>query len=66
VVKTLWLEAPTDVLRARVAARRGDASDAGVDVLEKQLLEDEPQGWTRVDVSGSRDEAVTALRGALA
>ncbi|VXC39981.1 conserved hypothetical protein [Oceanicaulis sp. 350] len=64
-VKTLWLEAPTDVLRARVAARRGDASDAGVDVLEKQLLEDEPQGWTRVDVSGSRDEAVTALKHAL-
>ncbi|WP_430430159.1 AAA family ATPase [Oceanicaulis sp.] len=65
-VKTLWLEAPMDVLRARVAARRGDASDAGVDVLEKQLLEAEPKGWTRIDVSGSREEAITALRQALA
>ncbi len=30
----LWLSAPLEVLRARVAARRGDASDAGVEVLE--------------------------------
>jgi len=65
VVKTLWLEAPTDVLRARVAVRRGDASDAGVDVLDMQLKEAEPEGWPRVDVSGSRDEAVAALRQAL-
>lgn len=64
-VKTLWLEAPVEVLRARVAARRGDASDAGVDVLEKQFKESEPQGWTRVDVSGSRDETLAALRQAL-
>lgn len=65
VVKTLWLDAPIDVLRTRVAARRGDASDAGVDVLEKQLLEAEPKGWTRIDVSGSREEALAALRQAL-
>ena len=32
-----WLHLPADVLRARVAARTGDASDAGVDVLERQL-----------------------------
>lgn len=30
----LWLSAPLPVLRARVAARRGDASDADVAVLE--------------------------------
>ncbi|WP_439635030.1 AAA family ATPase [Oceanicaulis sp.] len=65
VVKTLWLEAPTDVLRARVAARRGDASDASVDVLDMQLKEAEPEDWTRVDVSGSREDAVKALRQAL-
>lgn len=32
----LWLEAPLDLLRARVAARRGDASDATVAVVERQ------------------------------
>lgn len=65
-VKTLWLEAPPDVLRARVDARHGDASDAGVDVLDMQLKEAEPDGWTRVDVSGPREEALAALRQALA
>ena len=29
----IWLEAPLDVLRARIAARRGDASDATEAVL---------------------------------
>ncbi len=33
----LWLEAPPEVLRARLAARRGDASDADLAVLERQL-----------------------------
>lgn len=65
-VKTLWLEAPAEELRARVAGRRGDASDAGVEVLEKQFKESEPQGWPRVDVSGSREEALAALRKVLA
>ncbi|OYX04352.1 MAG: gluconate kinase [Caulobacter vibrioides] len=36
----LWLEAAPDVLRARVAARTGDASDADVAVLERQLAYD--------------------------
>ncbi|MGE0735600.1 MAG: AAA family ATPase [Alphaproteobacteria bacterium] len=34
----LWLEAPTDVLRARVSARRGDASDATPEVVDRQVL----------------------------
>ena len=34
--------APADELRRRVAARRGDPSEATVAVLEKQLLWDEP------------------------
>ena len=33
----VWMEAAPDVLRARVAARRNDASDAGIEVLEAQL-----------------------------
>jgi aminoglycoside phosphotransferase family enzyme/predicted kinase len=36
----LWLEAPPAVLRARVAARIGDASDADVAVLDRQLAID--------------------------
>ncbi len=35
-----WLSAPPATLRARVAARRGDASDADVAVLERQLALD--------------------------
>ena len=48
----LWLEAPPDVLSARVAARRGDASDAGVEVLRAQMAQDEgPMDWTRLDAT---------------
>ena len=35
-----WLEAPLDILRQRIAARVGDASDADLDVLETQLQRD--------------------------
>nr|WP_302474298.1 bifunctional aminoglycoside phosphotransferase/ATP-binding protein [Roseococcus sp. MDT2-1-1] len=42
-----WLDAPLDVLRARVAARRGDASDATVAVLEDAAKRDPgPMRWT--------------------
>jgi uncharacterized protein len=33
----LWLEAPRDVMQARVAKRRGDVSDATPSVIEEQL-----------------------------
>jgi uncharacterized protein len=36
----VWLEAPPEVLRARVAARTADASDADLAVLERQLGQD--------------------------
>jgi len=36
----LWLDAPVEVLTARVAARRGDASDADVAVVAKQFERD--------------------------
>jgi aminoglycoside phosphotransferase family enzyme/predicted kinase len=50
-----WLEciAPVPTLRARVAQRRGDASEATVAVLERQLATSEPLG---------PDEAVAAVR----
>ncbi len=56
----LWLEAPAEVLRARVAARADDASDADVAVLEKQLAYDPGAiTWRRVKAEGS-PEAVLA------
>ena len=33
----VWLEEEAEILRVRVAARTGDASDAGLEVLERQL-----------------------------
>jgi predicted kinase len=46
----LWLDAPAEVLSARVAGRRGDASDAGLAVLQAQLASDEgPMRWARLD-----------------
>lgn len=53
----LWLEAPREVLEARIQARRGDASDATVAVLHQQLAYDlGPIGWHRVDAAGELDE----------
>ncbi|MEO1038580.1 MAG: AAA family ATPase [Pseudomonadota bacterium] len=51
----LWLEAPADHLRGRVAARTGDASDATVEVLERQFRYDVGplDGWSRIDASGA-------------
>lgn len=51
----LWLTAPLDVLRARVAARRGDASDATVAVLDKAAAAQgdapPPGDWVVLDAS---------------
>jgi len=46
----LWLDAPADVLRARVGARTNDASDADLAVLERQLVSgvSAPE-WRRMD-----------------
>jgi uncharacterized protein len=61
----IWLTAPAEVLRARVAGRRADASDADLAVLEAALAKDPgpPPGWIVLDAS--RDpvqEARDALR----
>lgn len=54
----VWLEAPLELLRQRVAARRGDASDAGVAVLESMAAaEAGPIEWRRLDVTGTMPEA---------
>jgi aminoglycoside phosphotransferase family enzyme/predicted kinase len=61
----LWLEAPAKVLEQRIAARRGDASDATVAVLRRQLAYDlGPMTWHRVDAAGEPEDV--AARGAAA
>jgi aminoglycoside phosphotransferase family enzyme/predicted kinase len=61
----LWLEASADVLRGRVAARRGDPSDADVRVLERQMQADLGSiDWIRLDTSGGdlAERAAAVLR----
>jgi predicted kinase len=57
----IWLEAPPEILRQRVGARKNDASDADLAVLEKQLgyglgaLD-----WHRIDASSTSDAVAEA------
>src|SRR5690606_13924094 len=61
--QALWLSAPEDVLVRRVAARRGDASDATVDVLRQQLAADPGRlTWPALDVSGPPREVAAQAR----
>ncbi len=58
----LWLEGPLADLRARVAARCGDASDATVEVLDAAAARDPgPVDWTRLDARGPEPAARAAL-----
>ncbi|MEQ8379421.1 bifunctional aminoglycoside phosphotransferase/ATP-binding protein [Parvibaculum sp.] len=65
----LWLDAPASVLEARVAERekRGDdPSDAGVEVLRKQLSYDLGEmTWRSVDASGTPEQALERAMAAL-
>ncbi len=48
----VWLDVPAEVMRLRIAGRTGDASDADVEVLERQLKRDPGEiGWTRVQTA---------------
>ena len=59
----LWLEAPREVLAARIGARRRDASDADLLVLEQQLKIDiGPMDWHRIDSALDIATNVAALR----
>jgi uncharacterized protein len=52
----LWLEAPRDVLEARVVRRRGDASDATAEVVASQVAAVVGAiDWRRLDASGDLD-----------
>jgi aminoglycoside phosphotransferase family enzyme/predicted kinase len=58
----IWLDASPDILRARVAGRRDDASDADLKVLEGQLARDPGHiAWTRRDARNLN----AAIRGTL-
>ncbi len=62
----LWLEAPPEVLRARVGNRRGDASDADKRVVDMQLSYDTGEiAWPRLDAVGTPQTVTAAARKAL-
>ena len=53
----LWLEAPERVLMSRVEGRGPDVSDAGVEVVRRQLLYRlDSLRWHRLDASGTRQQ----------
>ncbi len=59
----LWLDAPLEIMEKRVAARKGDVSDATVDVLRQQYGYDLGEiDWLRIDSSSPRDATVAAGR----
>lgn len=65
----LWLTAPPERLIERVAARRGDASDATSEVVRHQLclhLGNFAETWKQIDASGSAEETLHNARDALA
>jgi hypothetical protein len=58
----IWLQAPLDVLRGRVASRSADASDATVEVLERTARVDPGTlDWHRVDAAYDSRPVVRAL-----
>jgi predicted kinase len=63
----LWLYANADKLAERVAARRHDASDATVQVVQTQLGWDIgafSPAWTTIDAGASPEETLTRACGA--
>jgi hypothetical protein len=57
----LWLEAPPETMRGRVARRSGDVSDATPEVIEAQLGYDiGRQGFEVIDASLPLDQVVAS------
>lgn len=60
----IWLEAPIDVLRARIAGRSGDASDATEAVLLRAAAADAgPIAWHRLAADDGAAAAACATLG---
>lgn len=58
-----WLDAPLEVLQARVTARTGDASDATADVVRDQRARiAAPAEWNRIDASRPVTEVAGDIR----
>jgi len=58
----VWLSAPPETLLSRVAARRGDASDADAEIVRAQLARDPgPMDWTVTDAGGEAGDAARAI-----
>ena len=58
----VWLDAPPEVLRARIGGRTGDASDADLAVLQTQLSRDPGRiVWQAVDAQADFADAAQAL-----
>ncbi|MFN4164880.1 MAG: AAA family ATPase [Ferrovibrio sp.] len=63
----LWLTAAPDILTARVAARRNDASDATEDVVHWQLQHlSPPADWKTVDAGAGPEETLRRAKALLA
>jgi aminoglycoside phosphotransferase family enzyme/predicted kinase len=62
--RAVWLEAPTAILEERVAARRGDASDADVAVVRRQAdtMDETLVAWPRVAADTGSAAVVEAVR----
>ncbi|UKJ75666.1 AAA family ATPase [Azospirillum brasilense] len=58
----IWLDAPLDTRVARIAARRGDASDATAEVAERQDVYDlGPLEWLRTNAGRDAGETLAAV-----
>ena len=58
----IWLEAQPEQLRERVSKRTGDASDADVSVVDRQLQTvNAPRDWTRIDASHSPEATAAKI-----
>ena len=58
----IWLDAPVETMRQRIAARTGDVSDATPAVLDEQLSFDlGPQTFAVIDAGRPLDEVVAVL-----
>jgi hypothetical protein len=62
----IWLSGPEETLVGRVESREADASDAGAEVVLKQLRFDPGEiAWARVDASGGVDQVCERARAVL-
>src|SRR5207245_512424 len=62
----LWLDAPAETMRARIAGRRGDASDASVEILDRQLAHNPGAlDWIGIAAGGDAGTTLAAARRAM-